>query len=174
MSKERFALYGFGLEVPDDWRIEVNPKGNRQKGDVAFHTPKGNRFFISWGPLESANKRFKTLDEHRDWSTKQVGKGPDVKKVDVSDSREVAISGHRALLSHVSADVRAGGFMSRGSAERNMWSLHFYCPERGRYYVVYSLLRDKDEFPDFSGEFDSLWKSASCHQTIETQFGLRA
>jgi hypothetical protein len=167
LAKERFAIYGFELEVPDDWRVEVNPKGTRKKGDVAFHTSKGNRFFISWGDLESANKRFKTLDEHRDWSTKQVGKGPDVKKVNVEDSREVQIGGHRALLSHVTADVRAGGFMSRGSMQRSMWSVHFYCPEQNRYYVIYSLQRDPEEFPDFSSAFDSLWKTAACHRKIE-------
>jgi hypothetical protein len=45
--------------------VEFNPKGDRIKGDVAFHTPKKNRIFISWGPLEEANKRFKTVQERR-------------------------------------------------------------------------------------------------------------
>ena len=75
----------------------MNPKDSRRKGDVAFHSPKGNRFFVSWGILEDANKRFKSLDEHRDKSIKQVSKGPDVAKVDIADSREDQISGHRAL-----------------------------------------------------------------------------
>jgi hypothetical protein len=49
--REVFAVYGFGLRIPNDWRVEFNPKGDRIKGDVAFHTPKKNRIFISWGPL---------------------------------------------------------------------------------------------------------------------------
>ncbi len=136
----------------------MNPKSTRRKGDVAFHSPKGNRFFVSWGALEDANKRFRSLDEHRDSSIKQVGKGPDVRKVDVTDSKEDQVGGHRALYSHVTADVR-GGFMARKAAERDMWSIHFYCPEQSRFYVVYSLLRDKEEYPDFSSVFGSLSRS---------------
>ena len=60
--------------------------------------------------------------------------------------------------------------MSRRASERDMWSVHFYCPEQSRYYVLYSLLRDKEEYPDFSSVFSSLSKSMSCHQKLESQF----
>ena len=171
LAKEAFALYGFEAEIPSDWRVELNPKSNRHKGDVVFHSAKGNRFFVSWGELEDAKKKFKTLEEQRDKSINQLKKGPDVKLVMVSDSREDQIGGHRALFSHVAASVKQG-MMSKRISERDMWSAHFYCPEISRYYVIYSLLRDSQEYPEFGPVFDSFAKSFSCHARLRLLEGV--
>lgn len=162
VSEEKFALYGFEIKIPSDWRVEVNPKSTREKGDVAFHSKRGNRFFVTWGNLANVENRFKTLEEHRDKNVKQIKSGPDVKSVDIADSHEEQILGHRALFSHVTADVKAGMF-SRGSYERDMWSIHLYCRDRSRYYVVYCLLRDPSEYEDFSGTFNKMGRSLVCH-----------
>jgi hypothetical protein len=159
---EKFALYGFQLEIPDNWRIEVNPKSTRQKGDVAFHSPKGNRFFISWGKLEDASKRFSTLEEHRDRNLKQIKKGQDVKQVEMGQNYEAQISGHRALFTEVKAEVKQGMF-GRATYNREMWSMHLYCEKRGRYFVVYCLLRDPSEYEDYSKVFKSMANSFVCH-----------
>jgi hypothetical protein len=157
-------MYGLQLEIPNNWRVEVNPKGTRAKGDVVFQSPKGNRFFVSWGPLDAATKRFKTLEEHRDAAIKRVKKGPDVKSMQVSDLNETQIGGHKALQSHVSAQVRAGGIMARGVSSRDIWSVHFYCEPTSRYYVVYTMERDSSEFGgDMSRIFSSLSKKIVCH-----------
>jgi hypothetical protein len=169
VSSVLFAVYGFQVEVPENWRVEMNPKGSQKKGDVAFHSLKGNRFFISWGLLEDATKRFKSLDEQRDTSIKQVKRGPDVTKIDVGSQREEEVSGHRTLVTHVTATVK-GGFLSRAVAEKDMWSAHLYCPEQGRFYVIYCLLRDKDEYGDIAPVFDKMIKSFSCHRTIAPGF----
>lgn len=162
-DKETFALYGFRIEIPRDWRVELNPKTNREKGDVAFHSPKGNRFFVSWGPLDDAKKRFASLQDHRDKSVKQIRKGSDVNDVAVESSHEEIISGHNALFSNVNAEVRAGGPFSRATYERTMSSVHMYCPSNSRYYVVYSLLRDPTEYPDFRKLFEETARSFVCH-----------
>jgi hypothetical protein len=161
-QQEKFAMYGFEVKIPSDWRVEVNPKSTREKGDVAFHSKLGNRFFLTWGNLANVEGRFKSLEEHRDKNVKQIRSGPDVKNVNVTDSHEEQILGHKALFSHVTADVKAGMF-SRGSYEREMWSIHLYCPDRSRYYVVYSLLRDPKEYGDFAGVFNSMGRSLRCH-----------
>jgi hypothetical protein len=159
---EKFALYGFQIDVPDNWRIEVNPKSTRKKGDVAFHSPKGNRFFISWGKLEDATSRFKTLEEHRDRNIKQIKKGQDVKQVETGASYEERISGHRVLFTELKAEVRQGMF-GRSSYAREMWSAHLYCDNMGRYFVIYCLLRDPTEYEDYSKIFKSMAMSLSCH-----------
>lgn len=161
-QQEKFALYGFEIKVPNDWRVEVNPKSTREKGDVAFHSKQGNRFFLTWGDLAKVEGRFKSLEEHRDKNVKQIRSGPDVKNVEVADSHEEQIAGHRALFSHVTADVKAGMF-ARGSYEREMLSAHMYCTDRSRYYVIYCLLRDPKEYEDFSGVFNSMARSFVCH-----------
>ncbi len=161
-QQEKFAMYGFEIKIPSDWRVEVNPKSTREKGDVAFHSKLGNRFFVTWGNLANIEGRFKSLEEHRDKNIKQIKSGPDVKSVDLADSHEEQILGHRALFSHVTADVKAGMF-SRGSYEREMWSIHLYCPDRSRYYVVYALLRDPKEYDNFDSIFTSMGRSLVCH-----------
>ncbi len=162
VGKEKFAVYGIELEIPADWRVEFNPKGTRKKADVVFQSPQGNRFFVSWGPLDDAQRKFKTLEEHRDYGIQRVKKGPDVKSIDVSNLNELQIDGHRALLSHVTAKLQRG-MMSRGTIHRDIWSIHFYCPETSRYYVVYSMQRDSDEFEDLSTVFRSLADGIKCH-----------
>jgi len=171
-GKESFALYGFHIEIPDNWRVEVNQKGTRQKGDVVFQSKGGNRIFVSWGPLDQATRRFKTLEEHRDNSVKQIEKSPDVKAVDVRESREEMIGGHRALITHVSASVKAG-MLSKAANDRDMWSMHFYCPNTSRYYVLYSMLRDANEFPDFSRVFITISRSMTCHRGLSIESELQ-
>ncbi|MDA4130691.1 MAG: hypothetical protein OK457_07960 [Thaumarchaeota archaeon] len=166
VGKEKFAMYGLEVEIPADWRVEFNPKGNRKKGDVVFQTPKGNRFFVSWGPLEEAQKRFKTLEEHRDYGIKRVKKGPDVRSVDVTDLSEIQIGGHRALVSHVAAKLQRG-MMSRGVSNRDIWSVHFHCPNSSRYYVIYSMQRDAEEFEDIGIIFSDLARTVSCHPSAK-------
>jgi len=162
IGKEKFALYGIELEIPSDWRVEFNPKGTRKKADVVFQSPHGNRFFVSWGPLADAQKKFKSLEEHRDFGIKRVKKGPDVRSTEVTDLNEIQIDGHRALLSHVSAKLQRG-MMSRGVSQRDIWSIHFYCPEMSRYYVVYSMQRESEEFENLSAVFRSLADGMKCH-----------
>ncbi len=162
VGKEKFAMYGMEVEIPADWRVEFNPKGNRKKGDVVFQSPGGNRFFVSWGPLDEAQKRFKTLEDHRDYGIKRVQKGPDVRSTEVSDLSEIQIDGHKALVSHVAAKIQRG-MMSRGVSQRDIWSVHFHCPNTSRYYVIYSMQRDAAEYEDIRVVFNSLIRTVACH-----------
>ena len=164
MKQERFAIYGFETRIPSDWRVEMNQKTTREQGDIAFQSPKGNRVFVSWGPLSKAS-RFKTLEEHRDNSITQLKKGSEVKTVNVSDLKEMQIMGHRALVSHVTTEVRAG-MMGRNIASREIWSVHFHCPELQRYYVMFSMERDHEEFEDMGAVFESFVESVSCHTAV--------
>lgn len=161
-GSEKFALYGFELSLPKTWRVEFNPRGRREKGDVVFHTPKRNRIFISWGPLADANKRFKSLEEQRDWGVSDLKKAQNVRDLTIEQSRETEICGHRALLTQLSASV-GGGFLARKVAKRGTISLYFYCPVGARYYVAYSLLNVPDEYADFPGIFTSVTGSMVCH-----------
>lgn len=163
MPGERFALYGFELDIPADWRVELNPKSTREKGDVAFHTGRGNSVFVSWGPLEVARRRFKTLDEQRDSSLNEVKKRSGVKSVEVGEMREDVVGGHRALVTHISASIRQAFLGGGRQSIHDVWSVHFYCPNLSRYYVVYSLLKDPEKYEEFRGVFTTLAQSFLCH-----------
>ncbi len=146
--------------------MEFNPKGRREKGDVAFHSPMRNRIFVSWGPLEEANKRFKTVDEQRDWGVKQMGNSRGVKDATISESKPIQICGHRALITRVKA-TGGGGFLTPKPQDKVVNSMYLHCPNRSRYYVLYTSLNHPEEYPDFSKLFDRVAQSMVCHVSSE-------
>jgi hypothetical protein len=162
VPREPFAMYGFSLEIQSDWRVEMNPKVTRKKGDVAFHSKMGNRLFVSWGPLDDATKRFKTLEEHRDWNIEQIRKMPSVSNFEVTNQTESLLNGHRALFAHVVAGIKKG-FGGKSIVKEDMWSVRFYCPNLSRYYVMYTQLKDALEFKDYGTIFNEVAASFRCH-----------
>lgn len=159
---EKFAAYGFTLEIPESWRIEFNSKNTREKGDVAFHSPANNVFFLSWGNLEDAKRRFKTLEDHRDDGVRRIRRNPNIQKAEITISSRQDVSHHEGILSKVVAQKRPG-FMSRREPAHDVWSVHFYCPEAGRYYVAYWNINAADEFQDPDSRFMSIVRSINCH-----------
>jgi hypothetical protein len=162
---ERFSAYGLGVDVPDDWRIEFNPKSTREKGDVAFHSPHDNAFFVSWGKLDDAQRRFETLEQQRDESVKRVKGNPNIAVAKVELSSNEMINGHRGVLSKMVTQRRRGGMMSRSQdPPHEVWTAHLHCPQSSRYYVVYWDIRDGEEYPDVEGRFRALVRSFVCHR----------
>lgn len=161
-QREYFALYGFMLRIPKEWRVEFNPKGTRGKGDVVFHTLKRNKVFVSWGPLEEASRRFRTVEGQRDQSIANLSKSRGVKSVSVTEKKESLICGHRALTTRIAVSA-GGGLMFQKQPDQRSDSMCLHCPESSRYYVVYSVVISQDEYPHFSSLFDSIVQSLVCH-----------
>ncbi len=159
---ERFAVYGFHLDIPDDWRVEFNPKSNRSEGDVAFHSPKNNILFVSWGKLEDAKKRYASLEAHRDDTVKRIRKSPNITDAKLSKSERVVVSGHDGLRSEVTVQ-QTRGIIGRRQLAHDVMSVHFYCEETGRFYVVHWDITVADEYPDAAKTLSSLVASVACH-----------
>ena len=164
---EKFAAYGLSLDIPNDWRIEFNPKITREKGDVAFHSPKNNILYVSWGKLEAAERRFSTLEQQRDESAKLIRRNPNVKRADVETSSKEEVAGHEALLSKMVAQRRPGFFSRSEQPTHDIWLLHLRCPQSSRYYVVYWDIREKEEYPDVEERFLAVARSFACHSKSE-------
>jgi hypothetical protein len=161
---EVFAIYGFRLKFPETWRVEFNPKGTRDKGDVALHSPKRNKLFVSWGPLAEAIKRFGSIENQRDWGITVLEKTRGVQSVSVTESREVLLCGHRALATNLV--ISAGmGFRGRVRLDKQMNSVHLHCPNTSRYYVIYNDVNIPDEYAEFPKLFDRVIGSFRCHET---------
>ena len=159
---EAFAVYGFKLMIPDTWRVEFNPKGDHQRGEVAFHTPMRNTVFLAWGPLEEVTKRFKTLAEQRDWGVSRMAKARGIQGAQVTESKSLQICGHEALVTRIVATPR-GGILSGNQLERAVIAMHLHCPEMARFYVIYLAPKDVGEYPDFAGLFYRVVQSFVCH-----------
>ncbi len=162
VPEETFSVYGFALKIPGTWRVEFNPKGNRMKGDVVFHSPMRNRIFVSWGPLEDARRRFKSIEEQRDWGLKALKKSQNITSIVVNQSKETSVCGHKALVTRITASV-AGGLLARKQGERTTSTVYLHCDKGARYYVLYSLETLAGEYPDFPALFESVAQSFVCH-----------
>jgi hypothetical protein len=163
---ERFAVYGFSIAYPNDWRFEFDPKSARGKGNAVFHSPGRNKFFVSWGPLKDAEKRFPSLRDQAEGSVKRLKKGKDVKKIDAR-TMDTVISEHEAVLSDVNAEVMAGGFLSRNVFQRHLWSCHLRCPQSERYFVLYSNHQNPQEYTNFEAIVAAIENSFRCHLASE-------
>ena len=164
-SMERFSAYGLGVDVSDDWRIEFNPKSTREKGDVAFHSPHSNAFFVSWGKLDDAQRRFESLEQQRDDSVKRVKGNPNVAMAEVKLSSKEMVNGHEGILSKMVTQRRRGGMLSRSQdPPHEVWTVHLYCPQSSRFYVVYWDVRDGEEYPDVEARFRAMVRSFVCHR----------
>jgi len=162
---ERFSAYGLGVDVLDDWRIEFNPKSTREKGDVAFHSPRKNVFFVSWGKLDDAQRRFETIEQQRDESVKRVKSNPNVAMAKIELSSNEMINGHEGILTKMVTQRRRGGMLSRGQdPPHEVWTAHLHCPQTSRYYVVYWDIRDGEEYADIEERFRAMVRSFVCHR----------
>jgi hypothetical protein len=161
---ERFSAYGVGVGIPEDWRIEFAPKSSRTRGDVAFHSPANNVFFVSWGKLENAQRSFKSLEHQRDESVKRVKRNPNVSMARVESTSRGTVSTHEAIISRLVAQKRRGMMSRYQEPPHDIWMAHFYCPESSRYYIAYWNLKDGEEFPDPEPKFLEIVHSLVCHR----------
>ena len=143
--------------------VELNPKSDMARGDVAFHTTDKSKYFVSWGPLQEAQNKFKTLKEHRDYSLSRL-KSRDVDSLSVIKSLETTFRGHPAIFTSVSLILRTG-MLGRNLVQRIICSIHLYCDNVHRYYVIYMISNwgesDADRISDY---FDRVLKTFKCHR----------
>lgn len=163
---EPFCTYGFCTVCPATWKIELNPKSDRKEGDVAFKSPEKVNIFVSWGPLEKAKKRYASIEEHADDSLKRIKKNPGVKAVELIERKELRISAHKALFSHVKVILTRPSFIPFSKEkmyEREVRCLHLYCDSLERYYVLYGEIMP-DKTAEHGEIFRNMVKSFSCHK----------
>jgi len=159
---ESFSIYGFSVDYPKDSRVEFNPKGRRGEGDVVFHLPDRTKFFLSWGDLERASKSFKTVEEQAESSLKRIGKAGNVKSFERVSHDSITIHSHNGAYNQAKfEEVRVGLFGGK-KHPREAHSVHLYCQESGRYYVMYAMFPRGGAY-DYEGAFRKMAKSLRCH-----------
>jgi hypothetical protein len=163
---EEFAVYGMSMGYPPVCRFEFNPKTRREKGDVVLHFPDKEKVFLSWGQLSLVLKKHDTAKAFADHSIKSMSKSRSVKKSEKLAEDSFKVNGHEAAYNKAKfEEVAAGGLFGRGRAVpggRVTLSVHLFCPESSRYYVVYALLTPKAP-EDFDELFVKMAKSFKCH-----------
>jgi len=163
MQYDHFSIYGFKVEYPKDWRVELNPKSEKKTGEVAFQSPERNRIFVFWGVLEEAEKTFASLEEHVERTIEKVKKSRGVSSVEVVEQKELEMNGHRAIFTHLKATFIQGFIVKRREFSQELWSSHLYCQQTGRYFIVHTSPRLNERSMEHADVFKRMQKSFRCH-----------
>jgi hypothetical protein len=163
MDYDRFAIYGFQIDYPTTWRVELNPKSEHAKGDVVFKAQDGTKMYVSWGLLEAIQKKFPTLDDQVKASVQRIKKDGQIGNLEVLDQKEVQICGHRALYTRLSAAVRSTSmFGTRSAGQRELWAAHLHCDKSGRYFVVYGSSQNEKALQETMDVYSHFQDSFKC------------
>jgi hypothetical protein len=170
MNYDHFAAYGFDVEYPDTWKVELNPKSEHAKGDVAFKAADGTKMFVSWGLLETVQKKYPSLDQQVDASVQRIKKDGQISHIEVLDRKEFQVHDHRAIYTRLSATVRSqsmfgGGMFGGGGGTagiRELWAAHMRCEPSGRYFVVYGSSQNEKTLVETNEIYNRLRESFRC------------
>ena len=162
MQYDHFSIYGFEVEYPEDWRVELNPKSEKKTGEVTFHSPERDRMFVFWGVLEEAKKKYASLDEHVERTIERVKKSRGVNSVEIVERKELEINGHRAIFAHLKA-TSIQGFLQRREVSQELWSSHLYCEQTARYFVLHEEPSSDERSKEHADIFEHIQKSFRCH-----------
>jgi hypothetical protein len=160
---ERFSVYNFAIDYPAVCRVEFNPKSRREKGDVVFHFPDSEKLFLSWGDLETARKKFHTVEEQAEHSVDALSKNSNVKNSERVARDLLKINSHKAAYNRVRLDeLQAGLSLRKKAVKHEVYSVHLHCDELDRYFVIYAMLSPNAP-EDFVDLFLRMANSFECH-----------
>ena len=145
---ELFAVYGMEMRYPNNWRVEIRSKSNKEKGDVIFTSLKGERIFASWGPLAMVTKRFPVLEKHADHSFDNIKKMQNVKSLEFTARKRVLINGHSAVFTRAKVSLAQRMMVRKFYTERDVQSIHLHCENSNRYFVIYNPVDDTEIRPE--------------------------
>ena len=158
-----FRIYGLSINFPFTWKIELNPKSTRERGDVAFKSDDGKKIiFLSWGNLEKAKKKYSSLREQVEACFKRMKKSPEIENVELIKSETLEINSHEADFNYVKVTRAKYGFFSKKTYQRDVLSVHLYCNHSNRFIVIYGST-DPESFSEYIEIFKTVMKSLICH-----------
>lgn len=163
---ESFSIYGFRTVYPNTWRVELDPKSERNEGNVTFKSPEKGNIVVSWGPLGKAKKRYSSLEEHVKDSIDRIRKESKVKKAELVQTKNVQVNSHKAVFSHIRMIFSLRRLWPFGKAktfEQEVHSLHLYCRDSKRYFVVYGVTTS-DKSLQQGHIFENVIRSFVCHE----------
>ncbi len=162
---ESFCVYGMQTVYPNTWRVEFDPKSDRAKGDVVFKSPERNNIFLSWGPLEKAQKRFSNQEGHLKYSIDRIKKNTRISGVETAQTRDFPVQSHKALVSLLKVTFSTPSIVpfKKGKGEvQEVRTMHLHCEDSGRYYVIFGQIT-LDKSQEHEEIFNKMIESFTCH-----------
>jgi len=159
---DRLAMYGFGLEYPSTWNLELQPKSTPEAGDIVFKT-LGVRVFLTWGSLDRARQKYGDLDKQVEDSLTRMRKSGDVRHFEMVEQKEMSLNGHRAIYSSTRAKLGIGPLAMK-TGYREVCMLHLHCEPSRKYLVLYASAVGEGSLAQFYEIFSHMSSSLECHR----------
>jgi hypothetical protein len=168
LEYESFSIYGFRIDYPSSWKIELDPKSERNTGNVVVKSPQKAHIFVSWGLLEKVKRKYSSLDEQAQESLKRMTKSCQVEEVRVVQSNLIKVSSHKAKFMHVkiiTVKPRLFPIAKPEKSEQEAYSLFLHCSNTKRYFVIYGIIAH-DKSREYEEIFMNMIKSFQCHMRL--------
>jgi hypothetical protein len=159
MRYDRFLVYGFGIDYPEDWRVEL--VGSKGRGLVTFRLSR-DKIFLTWDSLEEAKKRYASLVEHVDKSIREIKESRNVKSVEVIERKEVKINEHKGLFTHLKVVSTQRSLLKKRVLVHEGWTLHVHCEQTARFFILYGW--SDERLVEQADIFKHMLKSLKCHR----------
>ena len=160
---ERFSVYRFSIDYPPVCRFEFNPKTRRAKRRHSHTFSRQAESIPITASLVVVTKKFQSAGEFATHSIKSMGKSRNVGKTDKMAEEKLTINSHEAFYNMVRFYETPMGFFSKGKGvPRVTCSVHLFCKQSSRYFVIYALLTPTAP-EDFDKLFLTMVKSFHCH-----------
>ena len=159
---ERLTLYGFSLMYPKDWVISIDEKSSRESGFLRIRLGTEAMINVVWGPLEKMKEKLPSPKDHAEYALKRIKREGDVMKVKLLSVERADTDLHEAYIAHSKVTRVFGAFLMYKYIEQEMLSLHVYCEESGRFFVVYGIT-GSTLFPEYEETIRKILLSFRCH-----------
>ena len=163
MQHDCLSIYGFGVDYPKDWRVELKPESDRNRGNLVFHSPTRDNMFVSWEILERVKKRYTSLAEQVNDVLENIKKSRGVKSVEVMERKELEINGHTGVFTHLKVTSIQGFFLKKRVILQEIWSLHVYCEQTARFFALYGSSSSDERSLEQADTFKHMQKTFRCH-----------
>lgn len=161
---ELFSIYQFHTLYPSGWKIELDPKSDSNKGNVAFKSPENINILVSWGTLDEAKKKYSSPEKFAMDALNRIKESREVKEIELIQTKLEEVNSHEANFTHVRMSKRNRGFQF-SKAKRNeleIRSVHFFCVHSKRYFVIYGMV-EADKSVQQEEVFENILTSFKCH-----------
>jgi len=159
---ERLTLYGFSLMYPKDWVVSIDEKSSRKSGFLRIRVGTEAMINVVWGPLEKMKEKLPSPKDHAEYALKRIKREGDVTDVELLSVERADTDLHEAYIAHSKVTRIFGAFLMYKYIEQEMLSLHVYCEESGRFFVVYGIT-GPTLFPEYEETIRKILLSFRCH-----------
>lgn len=169
LDYESFSVYGFSINYPISWRIELDPSSTQSKGNVVFKSSirSEDKIFLSWGLIQDIVKKYPDLNAFANAGIDRIRKTQIVKSIRIIETKNTVIFGHDAILNCF--DVKLGRRYSipivkeKETVSQKIITCHFLCRDSGRYYILYGSTVETEDYSNFYKTFGVMKESLRCH-----------